>query len=61
MGFPGKIKFPICPIILPSMATRVSFDQLSVLSTTLSTVHQSSKKQNNLSACLQQVAIGTEK
>ncbi len=33
MGFPGKIKFPICPIILPSMATRVSFDQLSVLST----------------------------
>ncbi len=35
MGFPGKIKFPIYPIILPVMATRVSFDQCSVLSTTL--------------------------
>ena len=30
------IKFPIYPIILPGVATRVSFDQRSVLSTTLS-------------------------
>ena len=26
MGFPGKIKFPTYPIILPGVATRVSFD-----------------------------------
>ncbi len=37
MGFPGEIKFSIHPIILPSVATRVSFGQLSVLSTTLNT------------------------
>ena len=35
MGFPGKLKFPIYPIILPGVATRVSFNQLSVLSTSL--------------------------
>ena len=35
MGYPGKVKFPIYPIILPSLATRVSSQQCSVLSTTL--------------------------
>ncbi len=30
-GFPGKVKFPIYPMTLLSVATRVSFDQLSVL------------------------------
>ena len=33
MGFPGKVNFPICPIILPCVATRVSFQQCLVLST----------------------------
>ncbi len=36
----ARIKFPIYPIILPGVVTRVSFDQCSVLSTTLRDSHQ---------------------
>ncbi len=41
MEFPGKVKFPIYHIILPRVVIRVSFGQLSVLSTTDVNTHSS--------------------
>ncbi len=38
MGIPGKVKSPTYPTIFPSVATRVTFQHCSVLSTTLTVI-----------------------